>query len=80
MSRGLCVACHNPLKPGFQKYCEAHSKLASALWKQEHRRGWKAAGDPYWLSDWKNKTPEERRAYFRVYMRAYRRRKSNSNG
>src|SRR5436309_13625120 len=71
---GLCQHCHIRLISGRKrKYCAEHSLLASILWKRRHRRLWKAAGDKYWLSDWKNKTEGERRAYFRTYMREYRR-------
>jgi hypothetical protein len=73
MSRGLCFYCHTrPILPPKRKYCDAHSRVASVVWKREHRRQWKALGDRYWLADWKHKTDEERRAYFRAYMRAYR--------
>jgi len=74
VGRRLCVLCHQTLEFRFRKYCKAHSSLASAIWKRVHRRLWKKAGDPYWLSDWKNRTIEERRTYFRNYMRRYRRR------
>jgi len=72
-TRGLCHWCQTaPIVGRKRKYCLEHSLQASLIWKRKHRRLWKAAGDPYWLADWKNKTPEERRAYFRAYMRAYR--------
>lgn len=79
MGRAACIVCQHPLSVGLRKYCLYHSKLASAIWKRAHRRLWKAAGDSYWLSDWKNRTTEERRAYFRSYMRDYRRRIRASN-
>jgi hypothetical protein len=73
MDRGLCIYCHvAPITGRKRKYCDEHSDLASTIWKRKHRRVWKAAGDKYWLSDWKHQTPEERRAYFREYMRRYR--------
>ena len=75
MSTTVCAVCGTPLRAPRRKYCTAHGNLASLLWKREQRRKWKQAGDAYWESDWKNKTSEERRAYFREYMRAYRRRK-----
>jgi len=50
------------------------------LWKRKHRRVWKSAGDKYWLSDWKHKTPEERKAYFRAYMREYRKKRTAAAG
>jgi hypothetical protein len=74
MEKGTCRHCSEPLKTGQRKYCAHCAPLASRLWKRDHRRLWKAAGDPYWLTDWKHKTPDERRAYFRTYMRRYRRR------
>ena len=80
MSRKVCVICFRPLSGRFRKYCQSHSRLASAIWKRTHRRLWKVSGDRYWLSDWKNRTTEERRTYFRSYMRAYRRRVRVSNG
>lgn len=76
MDRGLCRHCHeNPIVGRRRKYCPEHARTASILWKREHRRRWKAAGDKYWLDDWKHKTPEGRREYFRTYMREYRRRR-----
>jgi len=73
MDKGLCIFCHlTPVTGRNRKYCKEHSRLASTLWKRRHRRIWKLAGDQYWLIDWKNKAPEERRAYFRAYMRQYR--------
>ena len=73
VTRGLCHWCQTALIVGRKrKYCPEHSRQASLIWKRVHRRLWKAAGDPYWLADWKHKTVEERRAYFRTYMRAYR--------
>ncbi|MDA2937073.1 hypothetical protein MYX75_02265 [Acidobacteria bacterium AH-259-A15] len=75
MNRVVCIHCHvRPIGEGKRKYCEEHSRQASAIWKREHRRLWRSMGDKYWLSDWKNKTSEERKAYFRAYMREYRKR------
>src|SRR5260370_6123544 len=79
MDRGVCVYCQQQIPPRNRKYCAAHSKVASALWKREHRRLWKAAGDNYWESNWKHRTPEERRTYAREYMRQYRRRLTASS-
>ncbi len=77
MERDLCQHCHSaPVTGRKRKYCVQHSRSASAIWKRAHRRLWKAQGDKYWLADWKS--PEERRAYFRAYMRAYRHRKQGS--
>jgi hypothetical protein len=74
VNRGQCCYCHTrPITGRNRKYCRRHSAAASRIWKRVHRRLWKADGDKYWLSDWKNKTPEERRAYYRAYMREYRR-------
>src|SRR3546814_9845468 len=74
MDRGFCVFCHlRPIEGRKRKYCIDHARQASLLLKRYHRRLWKALGDKYWLADWKHKTPEERRTYFREYMRRYRR-------
>jgi hypothetical protein len=79
MDRGLCIFCHlEPVTGRKRKYCDLHSKLASTLWKRQHRRLWKAAGEKYWDADWKGRTPDERRAYFRTYMRVYRERRAAS--
>ena len=79
MDRGLCVFCQlAPVTGRKRKYCDQHSSLASTIWKRKHRSVWKALGDPYWIADWKNKTPEERRAYFREYMRKYRKRTTDA--
>jgi hypothetical protein len=78
VERDLCRHCRQqPVVGCKRKYCDVCSPLASLFWKRVHRRLWKAAGDQYWLTDWKHKTPDERRAYFRVYMRAYRQRQQN---
>jgi len=78
VERTACGHCGQQLLVGRQrKYCDLCSPLASLLWKRRHRRLWKAAGDPYWLTDWKHKTSDERRTYFRDYMRAYRRQQRN---
>lgn len=74
MERRLCTYCRqNPIVGRNRKYCPDHARQASAIWKREHRRAWKTAGDKYWLADWK--TPEERLEYFRTYMREWRRRR-----
>jgi hypothetical protein len=74
MEQVTCRHCGQALAGRQRHYCTECGPLASRLWKRAHRRLWKAAGDRYWLTDWKHKTPDERRAYFRTYMRAYRRR------
>ena len=71
--KGLCHWCQAaPIVGRKRKYCLEHSRQASLLWKRKHRQLCKATCDKYWLADWANKTPEERRAYFRMYMRGYR--------
>ena len=71
MDRGLCRYCHqNPIVGRRRKYCPEHARNASTILKRQYRRDWKAQGDKYWLTDWKS--DEERRAYFRTYMRRYR--------
>ena len=78
MAGRLCVFCGvNPILGRKRKYCHEHSAQASTIWKRLNRRQWRTAGDPYWLSDWKNKTVDERRHYFRHYMRRYRARKAS---
>lgn len=57
--------CPEPIVGRLRKYCRAHSRQASAIWKRQH---------PEWRTPWK-KTDEERRTYFREYMRRYRQRK-----
>jgi hypothetical protein len=75
MNKGMCVFCHaRPITGRKRKYCDEHSSLASVLWKRNERRTFPASqGD--WLINWKNKSPEERKAYFRAYMREYRRKR-----
>ena len=81
MRRHRCLYCHRRVIHGRKrKYCDLHSKQASKLWKRKHRRLWAASGDKYWLADWKNRTSEERRRYFRIYMQAYRRQKNMRTG
>ena len=66
MDRGLCRYCHqNPIDGRRRKYCHDHARNASAIWKRMH---------PEYRGDW-NVTKEERLAYFRTYMREYRRRR-----
>ncbi len=78
MEHQPCHHCHTaPVTGRKRKYCDKHSREASAIWKRAHRRLWKAQGDKYWLSEWKS--DEERRAYFRTYMREYRRRRRTLN-
>lgn len=72
MAFNNCRICATPLTGRQRKFCAAHSSQASILWKREQRRKWAAAGDPYWLSDWKHKSSAERRTYFREYMQKYR--------
>jgi hypothetical protein len=73
MDKGLCRYCHqDPVVGRKRKYCPEHSRQASAIWKRIHRQLWKAQGDKYWLTEWKS--DDERRAYHRHYMRAYRER------
>ena len=65
MERGLCQHCQTtPVTGRKRKYCDTHSREASALWKRQH---------PEWRTPW-NTTPEKQRAYRRAYMRGYRRR------
>lgn len=78
MPTGRCAVCERQLLGRNQKYCAEHSHLASTIWKRAQRRLWKAAGDPYWQSDWKDQ--DARRAYHRAYMREYRRRHRDKVG
>jgi hypothetical protein len=66
VERGLCQHCHTlPVTGRKRKFCDEHSRQASAIWKRKH---------PEWRTPWVT-THEKRRAYFRTYMRGYRRRK-----
>jgi hypothetical protein len=74
MDRGPCTYCNAaPITGRRRKYCDPHSRQASAIWKREHRRRWKAEGRRYWRED--ARSDEERRGYFRTYMRAWRQRR-----
>jgi hypothetical protein len=74
MERGFCFSCHlKPISRRNRKYCALHSSQASILWKRRQRQLWKQSGQTYWLDNWKHKSDEERRTYYRNYMRAYRR-------
>jgi len=78
MERGLFLCAHcrfKPVTPPKRKYCDDCSPLASTIWKRTHRRLWNAQGDSHWRANWKHKTDEERKAYFREYMRKYRQKK-----
>lgn len=69
----LCSNCRiRIVSPTRKKYCVPCGANASAIWKRRQRRIWNQLGQPYWLDNWKHKTDEERRAYYRNYMRAYR--------
>lgn len=75
----VCQNCGQPRPARNRRYCSKCSTRASALWKARHRRLWAAAwrqshqGIPPWLDGWPDL--ESRRAYFREYMRKWRRRK-----
>lgn len=69
----VCSACRaRPVPPDRRKYCNECGARASALWKRHQRRAWRESGQKYWLDNWKHKPTEERRAYYRRYMRLYR--------
>ena len=80
----LCHACQTqPIPPGNRRYCRACSPRASARWKAEHRREWARQwradgrrGAAPWLDGWPSL--EARRAYYRAYMREWRRRREAS--
>ncbi len=77
----VCSACQeNPVAPGRRKYCTECGAHASVLWKRRQRRAWKRLGQKYWRDNWKHTSDEERCAYFRQYMRAYRRKQPGSTG
>ena len=78
--------CSNCLKaeipPGNRRYCTACSPQASRIWKARERRRWSAEwrdkgrqGPPPYLDGWPS--AEARRAYYRAYMRAWRRKRKN---
>lgn len=72
----LCERCKCRQVPHHRrKYCDKCGTLASTLWKREKRKEWKNAGQRYWLDAWKHVSAEEKRRYFREYMRRYRRRR-----
>lgn len=75
MHGGFCTICNLQLAGRLRKYCRDHSRQASTLLKRQYRRDEKAKSVRYWLEEWAKKTEEERKVYFRNYMRAYRRRK-----
>jgi hypothetical protein len=65
VEQGPCQHCRTaPVTGRKRKYCDEHSRQASAIWKRRN---------PELRGSWKN--PEDRKAYFRTYMREYRRRK-----
>ncbi len=77
----VCSACHIQAVPRLRrKYCTVCGLRASVLWKRAKRHAWKQSGQKYWLDNWKHKSDAERRAYFREYMRAYRRKMQYQNG
>jgi hypothetical protein len=74
-----CTGCgRGVVHPPKRKYCDNCSRQASAAWKRKHRHlfsiRWRhdPAGPPPWMDGWR--TPEERRAYYRDYMRKWRKR------
>jgi hypothetical protein len=65
VERGLCQHCQTaPVTGRKRKYCDTHSREASAIWKRRH---------PELRGSWKD--PDERKAYYRQYMREYRQKK-----
>lgn len=76
----MCSACQaKPVAPNRTKYCSDCAASASVLWKRRQRRAWKQSGQKYWRDNWKHKSDQERRAYYRAYMRTYRARKQREN-
>jgi len=67
----VCLACQSrPVACNRRKYCAECGAHASAVWKRSQRSAWKHSGQKYWLDNWHS--DEERRRYFREYMRQYR--------
>src|SRR5262245_6963241 len=72
----LCHSCEvRRISPRRRKFCDRCGMLASLVWKREKRREWRGLGQKYWLDAWKHVSDEERKAYFRTYMREYRQNK-----
>lgn len=70
------VCCHcqsRPISGRKRKYCDVCSSEASAIWKRAQRARWSRSGEKYWRADWHS--DEQRRVYFREYMRRYRQRR-----
>lgn len=76
--------CHHcrkaPIPAGHHRYCRTCSPLASKLWKTAHRRCWSqlwrqegCRGPAPYLDGWESR--EAYQAYYRAYMRAWRRRR-----
>lgn len=81
MSR--CTNCHTrPIPPRNRRYCSECSPQASRIWKARERRRWAAAwrakgcaGPPPYLDGWSSR--EAYRAYYRQYMRRWRRQRGS---
>jgi hypothetical protein len=79
----LCRNCNtSPVPPGNRIYCSQCSPLAAKIWKAsqprlsaaEFRRSG-GTGEPPYLDYWESRAAYQ--AYYREYMRAWRRRKKN---
>jgi hypothetical protein len=80
----LCKHCHErPIPPRHRVYCEICSPRASQIWKVRERRRFRVAwrsssrtGPPPYLDGWESR--EDYRAYYRNYMREWRKRRKAS--
>lgn len=81
----LCTHCQNaPIPRGKRRYCATCSPIASRIWKARQRQQWASdwrsrgqVGSPPYLDAWPSR--DEFRAYFRNYMRAWRRRRNTAS-
>jgi hypothetical protein len=72
----VCSNCkEREIPKGRRKYCDPCGSQASLIWKRAQRQNWRKSGQVYWRDNWKHATEAEKRAYFRIYMKAYRFRK-----
>ena len=77
----LCDHCHSsPVPKRHRKYCADCSRLASAIWKRQHRRLWaqrwrdrRDSEVPPWMDGWESM--DDYRQYRREYMRQWRERR-----
>src|SRR5580704_16817609 len=76
VKKGNCIECGSPRPSRNRRYCQLHSKVASALWKRKQRRELKLQQVRYWLDQYRADTDSEAaaRAAYNAYHRDRRRR------